>query len=385
MKIKGVNLGGWLLMEGYILHGRNVSESFVKKNFEKKQGKKALREFEHLFRETFITEQDFKNLADMGATAVRLPFNHRLIERKPFRYQDEGFGYLQKALQWGEKHRIGIILDLHAAPGAQNCDWHSDSGGEALLWTSERFRKRTYALWEAVADRVKGSPALIGYDLLNEPVLDPGAVDQLKNFYREAVRRLRAVDPTHTLFLEGNAWAQQINFLGDLLDDKVTISIHTYHPLPFVFNFTPRYHFPGTIENDYWDPAKIRASLEPYHEFARKHGIRIFVGEFGVNWRGGYFGETQWLESMLSAYDEFGFDYTYWTYKAVANSVFPDGLYQYLPDNAYVRREGPTYGWENYEDLWDREKDGIVSFWKTEQYTPNTALIEKLREHFTKP
>ena len=144
--IRGVNLGGWLLMEGYILGSPNIVEQTFKKRFLKENGPGALKEFERLFRDNFIREEDFKNISRMGANAIRVPFNFRLLEKSPFRYSSQGFSYLDKTLKWAQKYKLGVILDLHAAPGAQNCDWHGDSTGRALLWEDKRFQERTYAL-----------------------------------------------------------------------------------------------------------------------------------------------------------------------------------------------------------------------------------------------
>ena len=40
--LRGVNLGGWLMMEGYILHGRNIAERIFKAEFKKRWGQKDL-------------------------------------------------------------------------------------------------------------------------------------------------------------------------------------------------------------------------------------------------------------------------------------------------------------------------------------------------------
>ena len=37
--------------------------------------------------------------------------------------------------------------------------------------------------------------------------------------------------------MEGDIWAQQIDFLKDLISDNIQISIHTYRPLDYTFNF----------------------------------------------------------------------------------------------------------------------------------------------------
>jgi hypothetical protein len=68
----------------------------------------------------------------------------------------------------------------------------------------------------------------------------------------------------------------------------------------------------------------------------------------------------------------------------VANSCFPDGLYQFIPNNKYINRPGPVYGWENYLDAWGKEQKDIVSLWRTEGFTPNAALIATLKSDFKK-
>lgn len=382
LRPKGVNLGCWLLMEGYILGGRNIPEHAFKAAFADSNGPRALRDFERAFRATFITENDFANIAAMGATAIRLPFNARLVEPRPHVFADDGLRWLLTTLDAAHRHGLKVILDLHAAPGAQNHDWHSDSAGTALLWEDERCRERTVALWEYIADAVKAHPALHGYDVLNEPVVGRPRLPRLRSFYRTLVRRIKQIDPIHTIYLEGNIWSQQIDFLADLLDDGVAVSVHAYQPLSYTFNLTPRQRYPGSVDNEHWRRSKISAWLKPYADFSRKHTVEIYVGEFGINWRGGLYGEMQWLDDIMSEFDSHGFGYAYWTYKAVANSVFPDGIYQLVPNNPYVRREGPVYGWETYAAGWKKDRRAIIDTWKTERYTPLQDVITVLRKHF---
>ncbi|UCG35012.1 MAG: cellulase family glycosylhydrolase [Candidatus Omnitrophota bacterium] len=380
--IKGVNLGGWLLMEGYILGGPNTPEQVFKKRFAKVCGQRALGEFERIFRDNFIREEDFKIIAHIGANTVRVPFNFRLIEKAPFCYSNTGLLYLERALNWAEKYNLKVILDLHAAPGAQNCDWHGDSAGRALLWERRSYQDRTYVLWEKIVDRFKDKSALLGYDILNEPVLGKKSTTILKRFYKEAIKRIRAIDKNHLIFIEGDNWAQRIDFLKDLIADKISVSTHTYQPLSYAFNFTPFLKFPGRIDGVLWDEGRIYRYLEHYYKFSSKYKVRIFVGEFGINWRGGFWGELNWIKAILKAFKDFGFDYTYWTYKAVAQNCFPDGLYQYISDSEYINRPGPEYGWDNYFSLWGNKKQGLAQFLRTKNCTPNKKIISVLRNSF---
>lgn len=124
--------------------------------------------------------------------------------------------------------------------------------------------------------------------------------------------------------------------------------------------------------------------MKPYADFSKKNNVDILVGEFGINWRGGFWGEKKYLDDLLSVFDDYNFGYTYWTYKAIANSTFPDGLFQYLGNNNYVKREGPTYGWQNYSLYWKKEKKKIRNFWQTKNFTPNKELLTILKKHFKK-
>jgi len=374
------------MMEGYILAGRNIPESEFKEKFKNIYGPRELSGFENLFRANFIGEVDFKQISELGANAIRLPFNYSLLEPKPFFYDEAGFKILADCLIWAQKYGLKIILDLHAASGAQNIDWHSDSRGKAAFWSDKVNRERVIRLWERIADRFKDFPGLLGYDLLNEPMPAQGGAnpESLKKFYKAAIKSIRGIDTRHLIFLEGNNYAQEIYFLEELIDEKVHISIHTYQPLSFVFNFTPFISFPGKIDGQFWDEEAISKYLEPIYKFSRKYKVKIFVGEFGVNWRGGLWGELGWLESILKTFDDFGFGYTYWTYKAIANNCFPDGLYQYIENNEYIKREGPDYGWENYLSRWGREKARIADFWLSENFSANAKLTSVLKKSFKK-
>ena len=200
--LRGVNLGGWLMMEGYILHALNVAEQVFKKNFTRVLGPQVLASFEKDFRDHFIREEDIKTIAGFGFNCIRVPFNGRAIEKRPYQYDGEGLKYLDNVIRWAQKYQVWLILDLHAACGAQNHDWHSDSLGPALLWQKKKLRERTCQLWEFLAERYEDKTAVAGYDLLNEAVLEDTKL--LNAFYKQLIKTIRGVDRNHILFVEGN-------------------------------------------------------------------------------------------------------------------------------------------------------------------------------------
>ncbi len=380
-RLRGVNIGGWLLMEGYLLGGRNIPECEFKRKFRRIYGNRELDRFENCFYNNFITEDDIRHISLWGANCIRIPFNFRLFGTNPSS-KSKGFCYLDKILSFSKKYKLKVILDLHATYGGQNPDWHADNRGKACLWGMPSLQKKTYKLWEIIATRYKEEDYLYGYDVLNEPVVDKEKLPILKKFYSNIIERIRKVDKKHIIFLEGNLWAQQIDFLKDLLREKVNISIHTYQPLNFTFNFNPNVSYPGLIDKVMWDKNRIRKYLNPYYEFSRRYKVNIFVGEFGINYRKNCAGELTYLNDILEIFEEYAFSYTYWTYKAVYGFIFPNGIYQYLNNSPFIKREGPVYGWENYLKLWKSKKKEIISFWKTDNFYLNKRIVDILRKFF---
>lgn len=373
--LRGFNLGGWLMMEGYILFAPNIAERIFKDKFRQAQGASALEEFETSFRDNFIQESDFENIASLGFNCVRLPFNHKLIEKEPFSYSQEGLSYLQKAVAWAKKYGIWVILDLHAAPGSQNTDWHSDSTGDAELWNNTSNQERTIKLWSFLADVFKYEDAVAGYDLLNEPIVSAAT---LNKFYQDLVQAIRAKDKNHIIFLEPVDWSQEIGTLEKPKDDNLAISIHFYQPMDFTFNLKPELTYP--FRDNFYNKNMQGQSkhLRDCLKISQELKVPIQVGEFGVNSQSNSRGEMDYMRDLIKLFREFDFHWTYWTYKAIKNSTFPDGLYHYTRDPKWVNRGGPLFGWDNYSSLWQEHKSQIIDFWKTSSFEIDSRLLASL-------
>ena len=376
--LKGVNFGGWLMMEAYFMHAPNTAVRLMKKEFEKSLGPRALAELEKAFCDNFIREEDMRRVADFGFNCVRLPFHFSLIETTAYAYSKAGLSYLDEALRWARKYGVYVILDLHAAPGAQNHDWHSDSLGKADFWTSASCRKRVYALWEFLADHFKDEPMVAGYDVLNEAVLGDAKI--LNEFYHGVIKAIRRSDKKHILFIEGTRWAQDIAVLDDFVDDNWLYSIHFYEPPEFTFNFVPHLRYPFKIPQVKWDKDIMRRRIEGYYKFAKQRNRPVHVGEFGVNYREGIYNEHVYIRDLVKCFDDFGFHWNYWTYKAVKHFMFPDGIYSYYPNPAWVNRQGPVTGWNRWMDLWGKHKKDMIASWRTGAFAANTHVLNPLKE-----
>ncbi|KAG5641066.1 hypothetical protein DXG03_006270 [Asterophora parasitica] len=124
-KVRGVNLGGWLVLEPWITPSLfdNTGDSRIVDEYtfgQYQDRTKALNTLRNHW-DTFITENDFRDIAAAGLNHVRIPIGFWAYEVNGGEPYIQGqLPYLQKAIDWAGKYGIKVIVDLHGAPGSQN-------------------------------------------------------------------------------------------------------------------------------------------------------------------------------------------------------------------------------------------------------------------------
>lgn len=354
--LRSIGIGGWLMMEGYMLGGKNIPEHVFKNRIRALYGKKGLERFTSGFQKHFFNENDVARIKRLGFNCARLPFNYRAIDFKLF----------DLIIGWFRKHKVYLILDLHAAPGAQNRDWHSDSGGDAKLWDSLELMKQTVSIWDAISKRYRREEIIAGYDILNEAVTEKAG--KLNALYSKIVGAIRKNGDDHIIFVEPNNWAQDFKGLRKPDDDNFAWSIHFYLPINYTFNWNPLIRYPGKTF--------LKKELSRYRKVQLRDNVPMFVGEFGVASRcPECHDELRWVKDTLSIFKEFGWSWSYWTYKSVAGATVPDGLYR-IYDYEMFRRDSAEPGMENIIKLL---KDNAGKFYGMLD-TKNFTLHEKLHK-----
>jgi hypothetical protein len=174
---------------------------------------------------------------------------------------------------------------MHGAPGAQNAENISDSDGEARLWTEpDVYWPRLAALWRRIAERYAGNPWIIGYDLLNEPLLRRyEGIDEadLRRLYVELTATIREVDPNGLIFVEGDDWAQNFRALEPLdWDPHLVVAFHSYPPTSSAEGLAR------------WDSLRVRYGVPLWHgetgevgpPYDRNRESTTFLRSAGVGW-----------------------------------------------------------------------------------------------------
>ncbi len=333
--LRGFGLGGWMNMENFIT-GYAGTESQQRRALRSVLGDEGYERFFARFLSVFFTDRDAAFLQDLGLNSVRIPFNYRHFESDdaPFEIRAEGFRLLDSVVDACARHGIYAILDLHAVPGAQNQHWHSDNPTQwAHFWGQRQFQDRVVNLWEHIADHYRGNPWVAGYNPVNEPGDALGTT--IGPFYRRLESAIRAVDPGHILFLDGNRYSTQFDQLGDPLPNCV-YTAHDY-ALPGFVDGGP---YPGVSRGQYIDRDRIEETFLARTEYMRDSGTPIWVGEFGPVYTGDPEKDAQrrrLLEDQLEIFERYDASWALWTYKDIGLQ----GIVTADPASEYMTRIAP--------------------------------------------
>lgn len=323
--LTGWGLGNWLLPEGYMwLAGEGT-------RFDRpRRIEQVVREltddayaasFWHTFRDTYITEADIAAMAGQGYNSVRIPINWRiLLEDAPgITWIEEGFALLDRCIDWCEKHRLYVFLDLHGAPGGQTGANIDDSVDDLpRLFMDRDSWDKAIAIWEKLAARYRDRWIVGGYDLLNEP-LKPGLSDahvldiylpKLVAFYDACIKAIRAIDPVHMLSIEGSHWSTDLRIFYKRYDDNMVLHFHRYACMPG------------------------REVYAPYLAAAQQLNQPLWLGETGEN-------TAEWFAAMYPLSLALNIGYNLWPWKKMDCENSPLSI---LPPEGWAEIIGYTHG-----------------------------------------
>ncbi|QRV72249.1 Cellulase (glycosyl hydrolase family 5 protein) [Ceratobasidium sp. AG-Ba] len=253
-RIYGVNLGGWLVLEPFISPAlfepyqptnpsftgiRAVDEWTLCQAIAANKSSGGVAQVIENHYATFITEQDFADIAGAGLNWVRIPLPYWAISKfdeEPF-LEGVAWKYFLKAIQWARKYGIRINLDLHTIPGSQNGFNHSGKLG-GVNWlegvmgiaNAQRSLNIMRTITEFISqDQYKDVVVMFG--VVNEPQVATIGQDVITSFYLEMHDMMRNITglgkgpfiSIHNGFRPFSAWE---NFLPGA--DRIALDGHPY-------------------------------------------------------------------------------------------------------------------------------------------------------------
>lgn len=289
--LKGINLGNWLVPEGYMFKFENTnSPRLINETFNQLIGTFETKHFWQNFQQNYITNEDIKFIKKAGFNSIRLPFNYRLLVTDDDINKLEGPGYdlIDKAIQWCKEENLYVILDMHCAPDGQTGDNIDDSYAYPFLFESPEAQELTAKIWGKLALKYANENIVIGYDLLNEPI--PHFFDKehfnplLEPLYKKLVSEVRKYDRNHICFLGGAQWDSNFEVFGKPFDDKL---VYTFHK--------------------YWTEPTVDV-IKDYISFSEKNNVPIWMGESGEN-------TFEWINSFRKVLEDNNIGWCFWPYK----------------------------------------------------------------------
>ena len=232
LSIKGISLGNWLMPEGYMFKFEVAkSPRQIFSAFDRLLGSEHAAGFWTEFRDTYIARDDIRFIKSVGFNTVRIPLHYRLFMTDQGEMKARAgrcsIACWMGARIWPFRHRR-----LHAAPGGQTGINHDDGPGYPLTFYVPRDRELTVKLWRAIAQRYSGDPAILGYDILNEPIApyhDTATLNmRLEPFYRQVTQAIREVDPGRIVILAGGQWSSSFDMLGPPFADNLAYTYHLF-------------------------------------------------------------------------------------------------------------------------------------------------------------
>jgi len=298
--LRATNFGNWLVPEGYmwLFEGGPQSPGEIRALVLELLGPEGSAAFWRKYRENYITREDIALVERVGFNAIRVPLHYSLFEG-----DGEGFKLLDQVIAWSRAKGLYVILDLHAAPGGQTGANIDDSAGYPWLYRSPQEQEHLIAIWRRLASHYRDEPAVLGYDLLNEPIPPfPGLAvlnSSLEPLYKKLSGEIRKVDAHHILFLGGAAWDSNFSVFGQPFDRNVVYTFHKYWTAP------------------------DESVLQPYIDFRERYDVPIWMGESGEN-------SDQWIAEFAKALEKNNIGWAFWPYKKMEK---PSGVVSIMPPN----------------------------------------------------
>ncbi|QRW25424.1 Cellulase (glycosyl hydrolase family 5 protein) [Rhizoctonia solani] len=295
-KIRGVNLGGWLLLEPWItpsLFENTGNEQIVDEyTFNTLQDAATVRRILREHWETWIVEDDFRKIAEAGLNHVRLPFGYWSVPRPgndPTPYNPDAWPYVMKAIDWARKYNLFVIMDIHGAPGSQNGYDNSGQRMNMPQWhTSAAYVNQTLDVVAWLAQTFGGPEyenLVTMIQLMNEPAgFYPEVLSVMRDYYQRSYWIIRPISnhllvALHDGFQPLSIWSTRTNVPSP---ENTIMDTHIYQ----IFNDAQ-----VTMS---WD-AKLKATCDQGNTLAsytaREDGFRTYVGE----WTTSYTDCAKWL------------------------------------------------------------------------------------------
>ena len=230
-----------------------------------------------------------------------------------------------RAIENAARRGIGVLLDLHAAPGKQNDDAHAGTSDRANFFNDPHNQTCTVHALRVLVNNIVSrrgdhQPPLlnvVGVELINEP--RPPSDHALQSWYTFAMHELRSLDSKIPIYL-GDCWRTEFyaNYLVDKHPSALTVLDHHLYRCftESDIRTSAESHTLSLADPNAETPVMLARAAEKLGRV----GCGIVIGEWSGalnpgSLRGGTKEKEDYVRAQLDLFEEHCGGWFFWTYK----------------------------------------------------------------------
>jgi len=300
------------------------------------------------------TEKWFQEAKNNNITLVRMTYDKWESKERDFlignadeykKLIKEDLDFLVSQLDLAHKYEIKIILVPLTLPCAR---WSQNNNSQidGRIWKSFIYQEQAIEFWRDLARELKNHPAIVGYNIINEPFPEkfygkqthwigdftewyasvkntPGDINL---FYEKVITAIRSVDSKTTIILDSGLYATPwaMEYLEKQQDNNVLYSFHMYEPYDYTTKRinNNRFSYPGTVYiNDIKKEHTMNkeylynflSRIDVWREESNIPSNRILVGEFGVSRE--VKGAELYMKDLITLFNDKDFHWLFYAFQ----------------------------------------------------------------------
>ncbi len=246
----------------------------------------------------------------------------------------EDLEQLKKILDICYQEKMPVVITMLSLPGSRWKQNNQDKD-DLRIWKDKKYQMQATLFWQDLAAALKDHPAVIGYNILNEPhperIFVPNEVHinavyqeesqkMLHALYSRIIKHIRLIDKDTPIILDSSAYGdpQTFSFLIPQKDKNILYSFHMYEPYEYTNHKmnNGKFKYPGQINGRQWDKQALKDYMSSVVEFQKKHHIarhRILVGEFGGHRMSS--GLEKYFEDLINIFNQEGWHFAFYAFR----------------------------------------------------------------------
>ncbi len=319
------------------LSSTSFSSSLQKRDFWNVQKKGA-----NIFNR-HVTPEDIKAAKKYGIQFIRLAPDKFISVDRDFlignaddyhQFNKEDLDQLKKILDICYQEKMPVVITMLSLPGSR---WKQNNNGkkDLRIWKDEKYQEQAALFWQDLATALKDHPAIVGYNLLNEPFPERLFLSEeehistahheevqkmLYALYSRIIKHIRLADKDTPIILDSSSHADAKTFVSLIPqeDHNVLYSFHMYEPYEYTNHKTNRgtYQYPCVIDGKQWNKKALREYLSAVIHFQKTHNIesnKILVGEFGGHRASP--GLEKYFDDLIAIFHEEGWHFAFYAFR----------------------------------------------------------------------